>query len=113
MASLLPHQRKSPEDCTMTPQHAKELLPIIQACSEGKQIQVRADRTEPWEPLLEDIFYGAFEYRIKPEKRVAWVNIYVDSSLLYVCPTKEEADKQGGCARIACIRVEYEEGEGI
>lgn len=46
-----------------------------------------------------------------PEKLVTWVNFYEDVAYRY--PTKEEADRAAGSDRQACVRVEYDEGEGL
>lgn len=43
-----------------------------------------------------------------PEKHVRWVNIYPSAQ-----ETREGADAQAHTDRIACIRVEFEEGEGL
>jgi hypothetical protein len=68
----------------MSLQQAKELLPIITAFGEGKQIQWRHKPTaqnpnDDWRDdstsnlqLLEHL-----EYRIKPQPREFWVNEYV------------------------------------
>ena len=51
---------------------AKELLPIIKAFSEGKDIEIRSKNTHAqpngWAKMDEFIF-GNFEYRIKPEPK--------------------------------------------
>ena len=54
----------------MTREEAKELLPIIQAFTEGKTIQFRTNNRS-WVDLLDnDIEINAlFEYRIKPEPK--------------------------------------------
>ena len=54
----------------MTREEAKELLPIIQAFTEGKPIQFRTNNRS-WVDLLDnDIEINAlFEYRIKPEQK--------------------------------------------
>ena len=45
------------------------------------------------------------------EKQVGWINIYNDGGVLH--KTKEEADIKGAGSRIACIKIEFEEGEGL
>lgn len=45
---------------------------------------------------------------VKP-KHVRWVNYYPGCHH----PSRESADRNAGSARIACIRVEFEEGEGL
>ncbi len=55
----------------MTPQKAKELLPIIQAFAEGKKIQIRAHRgNEDWKDISDTRFWDDEEYRIKPEEEM-------------------------------------------
>jgi hypothetical protein len=46
------------------------------------------------------------------EKHEGWINVYKDG----VCgsyPNKNMADQDRGTSRIACIKIEYEEGEGL
>ena len=52
--------------------------------------------------------------RKAPIRHKRWVNIYLDYPA-YIIPhlTKEEADKRADATRIACIPIEYEEGEGL
>lgn len=58
----------------MTPQKAKELLPIIQAFAEGKTIQFKFPGVLPWleqDKENPDLQFGDFyEYRIKPEPKL-------------------------------------------
>lgn len=46
------------------------------------------------------------------KKHVGWVNVYPGGLLGDAHKTKGEAD-QVGRTRIACIRIEFEEGEGL
>lgn len=90
----------------MTPEQAKTLLPIITAFSEGKTIQVRL-HDGPWHDILSaDVRFDspAESYRIKPEPREFWLNIYggIDS---YGYPTREDADACAARNRKECIRV--------
>lgn len=49
-----------------------------------------------------------------PEKIVRWVNVYGSSpGMFYVHFTREEARRNGGSDRIACLRIEFEPGEGL
>lgn len=43
-----------------------------------------------------------------PQKHVKWVNVYPTTHA-----TREEADKRALPSRIACVRIEFEEGEGL
>lgn len=56
----------------MTPNRAKELLPIITAFSEGKQIEWKyGPGATHWKgPMVNAIFYDQHEYRIKPELKL-------------------------------------------
>lgn len=58
--------------CKMNRSEAKELLPIIQAFAEGKEIEFRSKGfDEEWRELkqIPGLSYDSFEYRIKPEPK--------------------------------------------
>ncbi len=57
----------------MNRERAKQLLPIIQAFAEGKQIQFRVQYRTDWSDLDEPCWQDGNEYRIKPERRKVWV----------------------------------------
>ena len=61
----------------MNRERAKELLPIIQAFAEGKDIQWRNTNagTGGWLECKGIIDSGVYEYRIKPEPFECWVNV--------------------------------------
>lgn len=49
-----------------------------------------------------------------PQKRVKWVNCYPFGDLGdCVHESREAADRNAHRSRIACIRIEFEEGEGL
>ena len=50
-----------------------------------------------------------------PEKREGWANIYnlAQQSYSVLYPTREEADRNAVSVRIACVRIEYTDGEGL
>ena len=56
----------------MTRKEVKEMLPVLQAYAEGKEIEIRSKNTHAqlngWAKMDEFIF-GNFEYRIKPEPK--------------------------------------------
>ena len=57
----------------MTPERAKELLPIIEAYANGAKIQSRSD-DEEWRDDSYPLFNStSYEFRIKPEPREFWV----------------------------------------
>ena len=47
-----------------------------------------------------------------PVKHTRWINVY-NGNIYHTHPTRKEADEYGGTNRIACIKIEYEEGEGL
>ena len=53
----------------MTPQRAKELLPIINAFAEGKQVQFKHKTASVWADVLVVSWSEDCDYRIKPEPR--------------------------------------------
>ena len=57
----------------MNRNRAKELLPIIQAFAEGKDIQYKTELSNGWNKASYPIFSDEKEYRIKPEPREFWL----------------------------------------
>ena len=85
----------------MNRQRAKELLPIIQAFAEGKEIQIRRSIGGRWDDLtIEPMWNGVAEYRIKPEPREWFLNVI--SSECYV--TEECAKKFSAGREIVRVR---------
>ena len=62
----------------MNRERAKELLPIIQAFAEGRELQFRRTPRNIWEngaALIPDYdFHDDYEYRVKPKE--LWVMVY-------------------------------------
>ena len=61
-------------------------------------------------------WHEEMRYRVKPKtvKREGWVNVYKygplrAAALSPAFHTKEEADQDAICDRVACIRIEWEE----
>lgn len=44
-------------------------------------------------------------------KRVVWLNVYGDGGTCYASSPKKEADRVADPSRVACIRLEFEEGQ--
>jgi hypothetical protein len=87
----------------------------IKAWGDGRQIQCRfIGGGWPWEDYVREgvpsFDHTELEWRVKPEVFMYWVNFYKAIGP-DAFATKEEADKWGG--RVACIRVEFTEGEGL
>lgn len=53
----------------MTREEAKELLPIIQAYADGKQIQYFEERTMRWEDITAPSWIRGIPYRVEPESK--------------------------------------------
>lgn len=97
----------------MTPEQAKTVLPFIQAYIAGKKIQFYNKARGQWVTVSDPSFTPYVTWRIMPEKKTFWLNIYSDASDLCTHDTKTEADKAALPSRIACVQVTYEDGEGL
>lgn len=76
----------------MTQEQAKQLLPIIQAFAEGKQIQYKVI-DDQWRDLHDTRFeLNVTDYRIKPEPREFWIEI-LENSVLYKANAKSPHHK--------------------
>lgn len=53
----------------MTREEAKEMLPIIQAYADGKQIQYFEECTRRWEDITAPSWIRGIPYRVKPEPK--------------------------------------------
>lgn len=60
----------------MKKDRAKELIPVIQAYTEGKTIQYKGCSGK-WADVNEPAFLDSYSYRVKPEPIERWVNVYV------------------------------------
>ena len=50
---------------------------------------------------------------ILPKKRITgWLNVY-EKDVGFLCSSREEAEKEVAKNRIACIKIDVEEGEGL
>jgi hypothetical protein len=79
----------------MNRNRAKELLPIIQAFAEGKDIQYRPPSEDRWCDFPSGYGFNDHEgeYRIKPEPFECWVNVYDGRLSDCTWPTKEAANR--------------------
>lgn len=55
----------------------------------------------------------ALDHTRKPVKQKRWINIYPSCNSSSPYSTKEEADKWATGDRIACVEVEFVEGQGL
>lgn len=81
----------------MTREEAGKMALIMQAYADGKEVQAKNCTTGFWEVAPDPVFYRDAEcYRIKPQPRVIWVNVYGDGELGGAWPTEADAKKCGG-----------------
>lgn len=57
--------------------------------------------------------HGGVFVIMAPKKHTYWMNAYPLSFGSDRYETKDQADRGAGRTRIACVRVEFEEGEGL
>ena len=55
--------------------------------------------------------FSRFEYRVKPELQVAYLNVYCRQGFDKLHFSREVADREGDESRLACVRIEYTEGQ--
>ena len=103
---------------------------VIKAWADGKTVQYRDDVDEQWfdhnihhpewydyRPLAWTDDRG--EWRIKPERKTGWINIYhppfsaAIRTGVHVHADKASADREAPGSRIACIQISWTEGEGL
>jgi hypothetical protein len=102
---------------------------------DGRPARILAtDIRHPNEPIVAAVDYGEYEvvrcYKPNgrwhdgrtpendlvnvPQKRKRWLNIYRGNYSGELCHTRDEADANAVMgARIACIEIEWEDGEGL
>ena len=97
----------------MNRERAKELLPIIQAYAEGKEIECAPEDGYEWFPCPCPAWSITNKYRIKQEPKTGWINIYRDIDEVSLYPSRQYADDVAHPSRIACIQITYYEGEGL
>ena len=96
---------------------------VIKAWADGKEIQVWSNCNDNWLDWTDTSrvpdFNNSREWRIKPEAKTGWINIYKsDYDGIYagntIYETKEAAPTGRFAAeRIAYIQITYTEGEGL
>ena len=96
----------------MNKEQTKKAAEVMLAWAEGKEARCRPKGSQQWYPMGDDHTWdwNCMEYELKPEKLVKYVNLYPDCSGGGYT-TREKADRQAGRNRIACVRVDFEEGQ--
>lgn len=91
----------------MANEHETNIIAVTQAFLDGKKIQVRNWGSDGgWDCATEPCWnWDLYEYRVNPEPREVWVNVYpggLGNCGLY--PTKEAADKNAVIDRLECVK---------
>ncbi len=87
---------------------------VIEAFRNGKQIQARLPGVPDgwvWSDTTDPAFSLGVDYRIKPEPKKMWVNVYPSYGTVRF--SRQCADAAANSTRIACVEVTYTEGEGL
>lgn len=83
-----------------------EMIAVLTAAKEGKRIQYKRHEFNEWYDNNDSRWnFEMFEYRVKPEPREWWAEIYSTNKkygVLY--PTKEEAHDRGYPYEIVHVR---------
>lgn len=96
----------------MTPEQAKEILPVIQAIADGKRVQVKTDM---WIDMPENMqIHSNYKYRVKPEPLKAWLLFFRKGDRFDMISFGRKPDlKKFNLPVIAITEVTVEEGEGL
>ena len=82
----------------------KEMIAVMQAAEQGKPLQAMLRRgVLGWQDVGHSVRWNwaKFAYRVKPEPRRIWVNIYPDGTYLH--PTRESAAYISDPRCIECV----------
>ncbi len=89
----------------MTREQAKELLPVIEAFIDGKQVQF-LDGTKNWRDAGDNVtFFSNVEYRIKPEPREWTIFLGSDGCILHKDPESSYNPWEAGYQSAKAVRV--------
>lgn len=90
---------------------------VIKAWADGAEIEYKSTLSGGlWRPLdYQPSWDPEIQYRVKPKQQERWVNIFDNN---FGFSTKEDADAYaavmaGGSLRTACIKIIFNEGEGL
>jgi len=92
----------------MNRERAIKLLPVIRAFADGKEVEWRDnDLYKEWQTGAQEPTFDepSNEWRIKPEPREFWINIYGDGYEPCVHPTLQSAEEECSPARKEVIKV--------
>ncbi len=104
----------------MTKTEIARRIHVMNAWLDGKTIQVHNPvYVEEWRTIGEDEIpkfnFELNQYRVKPEKKVAYINLYnatiTHEPHVFQHPTRVKADANADRDCVARVRVEYVEGQ--
>lgn len=79
----------------MNKQRLKELLPLMQAWVNDKDVEYWSERAEQWKSVGEDPgWYDGNRYRIKPEPLTLYILMDESNNVVAVCDNLEDAGDQ-------------------
>lgn len=83
-----------------------EMIAVLTAAKEGKQIERRRTSQDVWKPVpLGHYNFGDYEHRVKPEPREWWAEIYSGNGKWgRLCPTEKDARDTGHNYPIVHVR---------
>ena len=84
-----------------------EMIAVLQAFERGEVIEYRPKNSQRWgsaEPIWN---FSQFDYRVKPNPREWWLNVYEDGSKGAMHDSRAEADRNKAYVdkRIDCVHV--------
>ena len=95
----------------MNRERAKELLPIIQAFAEGRKIQYSWQGQDQFYDLCQSFINFSHDgfFRVKPEPRYVWINVYSDGEAGSAHTSKSDADGTAGPNRTGRLKILLED----
>lgn len=101
----------------MTPERAKELLPVIQAFAEGKPVQYKNDgEWKDVNPKYGLAWFDNCDYRVKPKEETWYYNVYrglcaaaVDRAHISLAGAK--SDRNPHYSPLGIIKIETEDNK--
>lgn len=82
---------------------------LILALKEGKTIQYFSNSWNKWRDVASPAFISTDKYRIKPEPKSYWFNVYSNGDEPPIVgegySTKVDADNAAGPGRVKCVEI--------
>lgn len=85
-----------------------EMIEVLQAAKDGKEIQIWSPTLQEWVVPFEDKpnwNFAQCDYRVKPELREWWINIYPGCGIGVLHDTQADADAYSKPERLECIHI--------